>query len=48
MSPKETSKITLARLREMEGVRVGFASPPHPSPLPHEDVVEREMFFRAA
>jgi hypothetical protein len=38
MSPKETSKITLARLRERVGVRVS-----RDSPLPHEYVVEREF-----
>jgi hypothetical protein len=41
MPSKEISKITLARFAGEGGVRVWYALPPHPNPLPHEDVVER-------
>jgi len=45
MSPRETNEITLARFAGRgEG---SHALPPHPNPLPHEDVVERECFLLA-
>jgi hypothetical protein len=48
MSPKETSEITLARFAGEGRGEGSHALPPHPDPLPHEDVVERESFLSAS
>jgi hypothetical protein len=48
MSPRETSEITLARFAGEGRGEGSHALPPHPNPLPHEDVVERECFLSAS
>ena len=45
ISPEETIEITLARFAGEGRGEGSHALPPHPNPLPHEDVVERECFF---
>jgi len=48
MSPRETSEITLARFAGEGKGEGSHVLPPHPNPLPHEDVVERECFLSAS
>jgi len=42
MSKREAAAITLARFAGEGRGEGSHALPPHPNPLPHEDVVERE------